>query len=155
MTTTQAVRAGNLIFVGGQMSLDAQGRVVGSDITTQARNVFEAMKRVLADAGGTMADVVKHNVYFHCDGDEPRSRSSWTISIEFASSTSRIPGRQPPKYECGLDREGALLLVDAWAVVGGKTAFDAAGTLEREQATAVLPRLEGWRHDLRRRSAIA
>ena len=37
---TQAVRAGNLILVGGQMSLDEQGRVIGSDIATQARNAF-------------------------------------------------------------------------------------------------------------------
>ena len=47
LTGTQAVRVGNLIFVGGQMSLDEHGLVVGSDIRTQARNAFEAMKRVL------------------------------------------------------------------------------------------------------------
>ena len=67
---TQAVKAGNLIFVGGQMSLDDRGQVVGSDIKTQTRNAFEAMKRVLAAAGATMADVVKHNIYFCCDGDD-------------------------------------------------------------------------------------
>jgi 2-iminobutanoate/2-iminopropanoate deaminase len=66
---TQAVRTGNLIFVGGQMSLDDQGRVVGSDITTQATNAFDALKRILAAAGATMQDVVKHNVYLHCEGD--------------------------------------------------------------------------------------
>ncbi|MDB5385975.1 MAG: hypothetical protein JWM11_1621 [Planctomycetaceae bacterium] len=55
---TQAVRAGNLIFVGGQMSLDDQGNVVGTDIKTQARNAFEALKQVLGEAGATMADVV-------------------------------------------------------------------------------------------------
>ena len=53
---TQAVRAGNLILVGGQMSLDEQGRVVGNDIATQARNAFEALKRVLAEA--TSKDIV-------------------------------------------------------------------------------------------------
>jgi len=33
-TETQAVRAGNLVFVGGQMSLDEQGRITGTDIAT-------------------------------------------------------------------------------------------------------------------------
>ena len=119
-TTTQAVRAGNLIFVGGQMSLDAQGRVAGSDITTQARNAFEAMKRVLADAGGTMADVVKHNVYFHCDGDD-------AAVAKFIDELNRVrvqyfsdPGPTTTEVRVGLDREGALLLVDAWAVVGAE-----------------------------------
>ena len=119
-TTTQAVRAGNLIFVGGQMSLDAQGRVVGSDITTQARNAFEEMKRVLADAGGTMADVVKHNVYFHCDGDD-------AAVAKFIDELNRVrvqyfsdPGPTTTEVRVGLDREGALLLVDAWAVVGAE-----------------------------------
>ena len=69
-SNTQAVRAGNLILVGGQMSLDEQGRVVGSDIATQTRNALEALKRVLADAGAEMQDVVKHNIYFQCDGDD-------------------------------------------------------------------------------------
>lgn len=118
--TSQAVRAGNLIFVGGQMSLDAQGRVVGSDITSQARNAFEAMKRVLADAGGTMADVVKHNVYFHCDGDD-------AAVAKFMEELNRVrvayfsdPGPTTTEVRVGLDHEGALLLVDAWAVVGAK-----------------------------------
>ena len=63
---TQAVRAGNLIFVGGQMSLDAEGHVDGSDITTQAQNAFSSLQKILAAAGATMADVVKHNVYLCC-----------------------------------------------------------------------------------------
>ena len=117
-TTTQAVRAGNLIFVGGQMSLDEQGRVVGSDVTTQARNAFETMKRVLADAGATMADVVKHNVFFHCDGDE-------AVITKFMEDLNQVrlnyfsaPGPTTTEIRVGLDREGALILVDAWAIVG-------------------------------------
>jgi enamine deaminase RidA (YjgF/YER057c/UK114 family) len=44
---TQAVRAGNLIHVGGQMSLDAQGYVIGKDIATQTKIAFDSLKRVL------------------------------------------------------------------------------------------------------------
>lgn len=113
----RAVRAGNLIFIGGQMSVDEHGRIVGSDIATQARNAFEAMKRTLADAGASMADVVKHNVYFHCDGDEA------TVA-KFMADLNRVrldyfsyPGPTTTEVRAGLEREGALILIDAWAVV--------------------------------------
>ena len=117
-SATQAVRAGNMIFLGGQMSLDDQGRVVGTDVTTQARNVFETMKRLLAEAGATMADVVKHNVYFHCDGDDAANKQFMEdldkVRIEYFSD----PGPTTTETRVGLGQEGALLLVDAWAVVG-------------------------------------
>ena len=38
-SSTQAVRAGNLILVGGQMSLDEQGQVVGDDIVPRRRGM--------------------------------------------------------------------------------------------------------------------
>lgn len=119
-TATQAVRAGNLIFLGGQMSLDEQGRVVGSDITTQARNAFEAMKHVLAKAGATMADVVKHNVYFHCDGDDAAVRKFMEDLNQVRLTYFSDPGPTTTETRVGLSREGALILVDAWAVVGAE-----------------------------------
>lgn len=116
-TGTQAVRAGNLIFVGGQMSLDDQGRVVGSDITTQARNAFEAMKRILAEAGATMADVVKHNVYFHCDGDDAAVTKFMDDLNQVRLACFPDPGPTTTEIQVELNREGALILVDAWAVM--------------------------------------
>jgi enamine deaminase RidA (YjgF/YER057c/UK114 family) len=115
---TQAVRAGNLIFVGGQMSLDETGRVIGSDIATQAKNSFEALKNVLTASGASMSDVVKHTVYFVCDaGDSERAK--------FISELDKVrlqyftnPGPTTTEVRVGLEREGALILVDAWAVVG-------------------------------------
>jgi enamine deaminase RidA (YjgF/YER057c/UK114 family) len=117
-TGTQAVRAGNLIFVAGQMSLDEQGRVVGSDITTQARNAFEAMKRILAEAGATMADVVKHNVYFHCDGDDAAVKRFMDDLNQVRLAYFSDPGPTTTETRVELNREGALILVDAWAVMG-------------------------------------
>lgn len=117
---TQAVRAGNLIFVGGQMSLDDQGRVLGSDITTQARNAFESLKRVLAEAGASMADVVKHNVYIHCDGDDATVAKFMEELDAVRLGYFSDPGPTTTETRVGLDREGALILVDAWAVVGAE-----------------------------------
>lgn len=119
-TGTQAVRAGNLIYVGGQMSLDDQGRVVGGDIKTQARNVFEALKRVLAAAGATMADVVKHNVFFSCEGDQAAVTKFLDELNEVRLQYFSEPGPTTTETRVGLEREGALILVDAWAVVGEK-----------------------------------
>lgn len=117
---TQAVRSGNLVFIGGQMSLDAEGRVVGTDITTQATNAFESLKRALASAGATMQDVVKHNVYFSCPGDEVAvtrfMRELNGVRCKYFTS----PGPTTTETRCGLDREGALILIDAWAVVDAK-----------------------------------
>ena len=115
---TQAVRAGNLIFVGGQMSLDESGHVVGSDITTQATNAFEALKRVLAEAGASLADVVKHNVYLSCEGDEAYVRKFMQELDAVRVNYFTAPGPTTTETRVGLDREGALILVDAWAVVG-------------------------------------
>jgi enamine deaminase RidA (YjgF/YER057c/UK114 family) len=120
LTGTQAVRVGNLIFVGGQMSLDEHGLVVGSDIRTQARNAFEAMKRVLADAGATMADVVKHNVYYHCDGNDAELTEFMNDLNDVRKRYFSDPGPTTTETRVGLDREGALIMVDAWAVVGEK-----------------------------------
>lgn len=119
-TGTQAVRAGNLIYVGGQMSLDAQGNIVGSDITTQAKNAFDALQRVLSAAGASMSDVVKHNVYFSCDGDEAAVSQFLDELDAVRLNYFSDPGPTTTETRVGLEREGALILVDAWAVVGAQ-----------------------------------
>ena len=117
---TQAVRAGNLIFVGGQMSLDAEGHVVGSDITTQAQNAFSSLQRILAAAGATMADVVKHNVYLCCHDDQADVAMFMAELDAVRQTYFSAPGPTTTETFVGLEREGALILVDAWAVVGEK-----------------------------------
>ena len=58
------VRAGRLVFVSGCVASDDQGRTVGgSDVVAQTRQAFENIKRCLAAAGATFADVCKVTVY--------------------------------------------------------------------------------------------
>jgi 2-iminobutanoate/2-iminopropanoate deaminase len=58
------VRAGRLVFVSGCVATDEQGRTVGgSDVIAQARQVHENLKRCLAAAGATFADVCKVTVF--------------------------------------------------------------------------------------------
>jgi 2-iminobutanoate/2-iminopropanoate deaminase len=57
---TDAVRAGNLLFVSGCVALDEHGKVVGEgDVVAQARQVFVNIGLVLAAAGASFADVAK------------------------------------------------------------------------------------------------
>src|SRR5882762_6763070 len=61
---TNVVRAGRLVFVSGCVASDEAGRTVGgADIVAQTRQVHENIKRCLAAAGGTFADVCKVTVF--------------------------------------------------------------------------------------------
>ena len=116
---TLAVRAGDLIFVGGLMASDANGDIVAGGVAVQARRIFDALGVLLAEAGASMADVVKHNVYFACDGDDAAVQRFIAELDGVRFGYFSAPGPTTTEVRCGLDREGALLLVDAWAVVGG------------------------------------
>jgi len=64
------VRAGRLVFVSGCVASDEQGRTVGgSDVGAQARQALGNVKRCLAAAGATFADVCKVTVYLKNVGD--------------------------------------------------------------------------------------
>jgi reactive intermediate/imine deaminase len=58
-----AIRSGGLIATAGIVSIDAEGRTVGTDVRTQTRNVLETLKTLLAAEGASLADVVKTTVY--------------------------------------------------------------------------------------------
>jgi len=65
------VKAGNTIYVAGQVAQDETGQVVGrGDITAQATQVFENLKKALAAAGADFRNVVKINIYL----TDPRYR---------------------------------------------------------------------------------
>ena len=70
---TDAVRAGNLVFVSGIVAVDAEGRLVGGDdVVAQARQVFESMRRVLVAAGCGFEDVVKVTIFLTDADDRPK-----------------------------------------------------------------------------------
>jgi reactive intermediate/imine deaminase len=69
---TDAVRAGELLFVSGVVAVDTAGRLVGADdVIAQARHVFESMRTVLGAAGCTFADVVKVTIFLTDVDDRP------------------------------------------------------------------------------------
>ncbi len=58
-----AVRAGDFIYVSGQVPVDAEGQVVPGGIEAQTRQVMGNIEAILALAGATLADVCKTNVW--------------------------------------------------------------------------------------------
>jgi reactive intermediate/imine deaminase len=69
---TDAVRAGELLFVSGIVPVDERRELVGGDdVVAQARCVFENMRQVLAAAGCAFADVVKVTVFLTDVNDRP------------------------------------------------------------------------------------
>ena len=54
-----AVRAGDFIYVSGQVPVNAEGEIVAGGIEAQTRQVMENLKTVLALAGATLDDVCK------------------------------------------------------------------------------------------------
>ena len=63
-TYSQAVRAGDTVYLSGQIPLDpATMQLVGGPFADQVRRVFDNLAAVAEAAGGSLADVVKFNVY--------------------------------------------------------------------------------------------
>jgi 2-iminobutanoate/2-iminopropanoate deaminase len=61
---SQAVRAGQLLFLSGQVALDpATGQMVDGGIAEQTRRVFENLGAVLQAGGRSFADVVRTTVF--------------------------------------------------------------------------------------------
>jgi len=61
---SQAVRAGQLVFLSGQVPLDpATGNLVEGDIAAQTRRIFENLGAVLTAAGLSFANVVRTTVF--------------------------------------------------------------------------------------------
>jgi len=69
---TDAVQAGDLLFVSGVVPVDGEGALVGGDdVVAQARAVFANMGEILASAGCTFTDVVKVTVFLTDVDDRP------------------------------------------------------------------------------------
>jgi reactive intermediate/imine deaminase len=62
-TYSQAVRVDNTVYLSGQIGLDPVSMQLVDGIEAQVHRVFQNLKAVTEAAGGSMADVVKLNVF--------------------------------------------------------------------------------------------
>lgn len=67
---SQAIQAGNMVFVSGQIPVDpATGEFAGNDITTQTHQSLSNVKAILEEGGFSLSDVVKTTVLLADMGD--------------------------------------------------------------------------------------
>ncbi len=63
-TYSQAVRAGDTVYLSGQIPLVPETmELVTGDMDAQIRRVFDNLSAVCAAAGGSLADIVKLNIF--------------------------------------------------------------------------------------------
>ena len=104
---------GRLLFIAGQTASDKDGNVVGvGDIEAQAKQVFEKIKIIVEEAGGTLDDIVKTTVYItdakYREGQR-KVRSQYMIKDPPTSTLIIVKG---------LARDEFLIEIEAIAVLG-------------------------------------
>jgi reactive intermediate/imine deaminase len=92
---------GRTVIISGQLPLDRDGKLAGTDPETQMRQVFQNLSLALAAAGAGMAQVVKLTVYLTDLADLPAFRQvrDEYVSVERppASSLVQVAGLVHPE----------------------------------------------------------
>lgn len=107
-----ATRVGNQVFISGQVSVDAQGNVVGEgDAGVQAEQCFKNIEAALTAAGATWDDVTKITCFMLHREDYPAYAA---VRLRYfpengpASSTVFIPGLVRPEYLIEIEATAVL-----------------------------------------------
>jgi enamine deaminase RidA (YjgF/YER057c/UK114 family) len=104
---------GRLVVVSGQIAQDGRGELVGpGDPAAQARQVFENLRRCLAEAGASFTDVVKLTFFVLDVADLPAVRDARDAVID----TSQPPASTAVQV-AALFAPGYVLEIEAWALV--------------------------------------
>lgn len=104
---------GRLVVVSGQIAQDERGELVGAgDPEAQARQVFENLRRCLAEAGAGFGDVVKLTFFVLDVAYLPAIR----VARDAVIDTGRPPASTAVQV-AALFAPGYLLEVEAWALV--------------------------------------
>ncbi|HVY53432.1 MAG TPA: Rid family detoxifying hydrolase [Gammaproteobacteria bacterium] len=60
---SQAIKAGNTVYLSGQIPLDAEGKLITDDFKSQVHQVFKNLAAVAKAASGELNNVVKITVF--------------------------------------------------------------------------------------------
>ncbi len=58
-----ANKAGNMVFISGQVPLTADGTVIDESIEAQTKQCLENVKAIVEEAGGTLGNIVKTTIF--------------------------------------------------------------------------------------------
>ena len=111
------ITGGTLVYIAGQVSADASGQLVGEgNLEAQAEQVFKNLRAAVEAAGGSMADLVKINIYLvaEVDGSEvPKLRAvrDRYVNVEKPPASTLVTVTR-------LARPGWLIEIEAVAAIG-------------------------------------
>lgn len=107
-----AVRAGDHIYVSGQVPRDPRsGAIAGDDLATQTRQVLENVRSVLTAAGATLDDIVSVSVYL-------ANMDDWGAFNAIYERTLTAP--YPSRTVVGASLRGFLVEISVVAWIGGR-----------------------------------
>jgi enamine deaminase RidA (YjgF/YER057c/UK114 family) len=110
------VNKGTFVYIAGQVSADASGKLVGEgDFEAQAERVFANVKLAVEAAGAGMADIVKMNTYIVASvdpADVPKMRA--VRGRYFGSAT---PPASTLVYVSRLAQPGWMIEVEVVAAI--------------------------------------
>ncbi|MBO7710107.1 MAG: RidA family protein [Lachnospiraceae bacterium] len=108
---SQAVQAGNTIYVSGQLPIDpATGAFAGEDIASQTRQSLTNIRNILEAAGTDMKSVVKTTVLLADIGDFAAMNEVYAEFFE-----APYPARAA--FQVAAVPKGALVEIEAVAVI--------------------------------------
>lgn len=108
---SQAVKAGDLLFLSGQVALDpATMQIVAGGVEAETRQVLANLTAVLAAGGATWDDVVRTTIYLTDLGDFA------TVNKIYGEVAGAVPPARATVQVAALPR-GAVVEIDAVAIV--------------------------------------
>jgi enamine deaminase RidA (YjgF/YER057c/UK114 family) len=112
------VNRGTTVYLAGQVSSDASGKLIGEgNFERQAEQVFANLKIAVEAAGGTMADIVKLNIYLVAEVDQSEVPKLRAIRDRYVNVAS--PPASTLVVVTRLARPGWLLEIEAVAAIDG------------------------------------
>jgi enamine deaminase RidA (YjgF/YER057c/UK114 family) len=112
----QGVKVGELIFLGGQVALDPEGRPVSPDnMTEQTRICMDYVARILAGFGASIDDMLKLTCFYKSKGATEDLHE--TLATRSGFFNARGPASTTVPLE-NLGFEGVMLEIEGIAVVG-------------------------------------
>ena len=109
---SQAVKAGNTLYISGQVPIVPEtGEFGGDDIKTQTKQALENIKAILEEAGGDMSNVVKTTVLLKNMADFASMNEVYATFF-----TGTYPARATYQV-CALPKN-ALIEIEAIAALG-------------------------------------
>lgn len=107
---SDAVRYGDLLFLSGQVGVDANGQVAG-DVAAQAEAAFANLGRVLALAGAGPANVLKITIFMTNATDRGRilpARRAFFGAARPASTLVEVRGLARPEWLIEIEAVAAV-----------------------------------------------